>query len=444
MSKAIEKELSFFGLFKFAIPSIIMMVFMSSYTIVDGFFVSKYVGHNALSALNIVYPLMGLMYAIGIMFATGGSALVGKLLGERRVNEAKSCFSLITLSALILIVLFVLVIMVFIKPILAFLGTDIDTYDYAYKYIRIILLFAPAAVLQALFQSFFVVASKPKLGLSFTILSGLANMFLDYLFMGPLSMGVVGASLATVIGYSITALAGIFFFLFNKNGLSFYKPKFNFKWILDSMINGSSEMVTNLSSAVITFLFNILMMKLVGNKGVAAITAILYAQFVMNSFFMGYSIGVAPVFSYHFGAKNSRYLRHIRNRSFIFVISVSIIIFLLANFSSNILGVAFSDNDKEIEELIIRGMHLFSISFLFSGLNIYNSALFTSLSDGKTSAIISFMRTLVFIVLGMFIMVILLKVDGLFLAVPFAELLTLLVTLLFFNRQYLKIEEKML
>lgn len=440
----IEKELKFAGLFKFALPSIIMMVFMSSYTIVDGFFVSKYVGHNALSALNIVYPLVGFIYAVGIMFSTGGSALVGKLLGEKNLKQARESFTLIALVSVTLIIILVALFLFFLDPILLFLGVNSETHDYAVNYIQVILLFAPAAVLQALFQSFFVVASKPKLGLFFTVLSGITNMIFDYVLMGPLNMGIVGASIATVMGYSLTALAGVCFFIFNRKGLCFTKPVFNLRWIAASAMNGSSEMVTNLSSAVITFLFNVLMMRLIGNKGVAAITAILYAQFVMNSFFMGYAIGVAPVFSYHFGAKNSKYLRHIRNCSFIFVISVSLIIFLLANATANLLGRAFCDNDPEILALIVRGTHLFSLCYLFAGLNIYNSALFTALSDGKTSALISFLRTLVFIVLGMLIMVLILKVDGLFLAVPFAELLTILTTLLFFNRQYQKIEERML
>lgn len=432
--------MNFPELIKFAMPSIIMMIFLSSYTIVDGFFVTHYVGNDALAALNITYPLFGLMLAIGIMFSTGGSALVGKLLGEREDEKARECFSLISLVSVLIAIILPLLLIIFLKPILSFLGADQETYSYGHDYIVIILAFSPAAAIQLLVQSFLVVDSRPRLGLALTICAGVANMILDYVFMGPCNLGITGAAWATVTGYMISAIGGIIYFLFSRRSLYLVLPKFKISWLNQAMLNGSSEMVTNLSSAIITLLFNMFMLYLIGNKGVSAITVILYAQFVMLSFFLGYSMGVAPVFSYHFGAGNKENIKHIRNKSYTFIAIASVIVFIASMASANITGKLFSNGDLEIKELIVRGTYLFSINYLFAGINVFNSSLFTALNDGKTSAIISFMRTLVFIIVFMFAMTAILKVDGLFLSIPFAELATLLATTLFYNRQYKKLE----
>lgn len=443
MKKNIKTKMNFKKIFMFALPSITMMIFMSSYTIIDGIFVSEYVGYNALSAVNIVFPLISFIYAIGIMFAAGGSALVSKYLGENNLKNAKEAFTLITLFSVTLVIIISAIFIAFLDHIIILLGADEETFNYAKTYIIPILILAPTAVLQANYQNFFVVASKPKLGLFFTILSGLANILLDYIFMKHLNMGIVGAAYATVIGYSITAIGGSLFFFLNKH-LHFTKITWHSKWILNSMSNGSSEMVTNLSTALTTLLFNIVMMHLIGSKGVASITAILYSQFIMNSFFMGYSIGIAPILSYHYGAKNLKYVRKIRNESFIFISLVSLGIFMISIASANIIAEGFSSNDEEIKNLITRGIYLFSISYLFSGLNIFNSALFTALSDGKTSALISFLRTFIYIIFSMLIMVLILKTDGVFLAIPVAEILTILTTLIFFKKQYSKVEIKVI
>ena len=436
----IENKMSFKNLIKFAMPSIIMMIFLSSYTIIDGFFVTRYVGSEALAALNITYPLTGLMLAIGIMFSTGGSALVGKLLGEGENQRARECFTLISLVSVLIAVILPLIIIIFLHPILILLGSDNATYQFGYDYILIILIFSPAAALQLLTQSFMVVDSRPRLGLALTIAAGIANMILDYVFMGPCNMGITGAAWATITGYMITAIGGLIYFSTSKKSLYIVKPKLKLSWLAQSMLNGSSEMVTNLSSAIITLLFNIFMLYLLGNKGVAAITVILYAQFVMLSFFIGYSMGVAPVFSYHFGAGNKEYIKDIRNKSYTFLAIASIIVCIVSMLSAKLTGELFSNGDIEIKELIIRGTYLFSINYLFSGINVFNSSLFTALNDGKTSALISFMRTFIFIIIFMFAMTAILKVDGLFLSIPFAELTTLLVTLAFFKRQYHKRE----
>ena len=440
----IENQMSFRKLLMFSLPSIVMMIFMSSYTIIDGFFVSHFVSSNALAALNIVYPMSGLFFAIAIMFSTGGSALVGKFKGEGDERKANQCFSLIFYVALILSTLFGIIMIIFLNPILTFLGADASTIGYSKEYMIIIEITAPICMLQILAQSYLVLDSNPKLGLILTIASGITNILFDYILMGPLNMGISGAAVATSMGYFITGIGGLVYFVFNKNGLRLGKTSFKLSWIKYSCINGSSEMVNNLASAIVTLLFNIFMMKLAGNNGIAAITAILYAQFVMNSFFMGYSMGVAPVFSYHFGAGHRDYIKSIRNKSYIFILISSLIIFIMAISSAKIAGRMFSNGDSNIYELIVRGTYLFSICYLFAGLNIFNSSLFTALNDGLTSALISVLRTLVFIVIGMFGLAYLLKIDGVFLAVPFAEALTIITTLTFYHHQYKKIDNLML
>lgn len=443
MKKGIEKKMNFKKLFIFALPSIIMMVFMSSYQIVDSFFVSTYVGSKALAALNIVYPIIGLIFAIGVMFETGGSALVGRLLGENNYKGAKQSFTLIVIVTMLFNLLFLAMVIPFLNPILRLLGCDDTTLAHSRNYSLIILMFSPACLLQLLFQGFFVVDSKPRLGLTLTIISGLANMLFDYVFMGPLNMGIEGAAYATSLGYLIGGVGGLIFFIYNRKGLCFVKPKFNFSWVRESMSNGASEMINNLAASIVTLLFNIYMMRLVGTNGIAAITVILYAQYAFNSFFMGYAIGVAPVFSYHYGACNGNYVRKIRNESYYFIIAVSIVTVIISISSATLVGNVFSNGSKEIYDLIVRGTYLFSFNYLIAGVNIFNSSMFTALSDGKTSALISFMRTLLFIILGMIIMGEIWGTDGLFLAVPVAELLTLLVTLTFYHHQYKKLDNEM-
>lgn len=439
----IENKMTFKELLRFALPSIIMMIFLSSYTIIDGFFVSSFVGSDALAALNIVYPISGLFFAISIMFSSGGTALIGKFKGEGDMKKANSALSLISYVAVFLATAFGIIMLIFLNPILHFLGADASTLGYSREYMIIILITAPICMMQILAHSFFVLDSRPKLGLILTVFSGLSNILLDYLFMGPLNMGIGGAALATSIGYAVTGLGGLFYFIFNKKGLRLGKTRLNFRWLYASCLNGSSEMVTNLSSAIVTLLFNIFMMHFVGNKGITAITVILYAQFLMNSFFMGYSMGVAPVFSYHFGAGHSDYIKGIRNKSYIFIVISALIIFTVSMSTANITSTLFSNGDTEIKDLILRGTYLFSFCYLFAGLNIFNSSMFTALNDGVTSALISFLRTLVFIVLGMFTLAYFLKVDGIFLAIPFAELLTILVTITFYHHQYKKLDNIM-
>lgn len=427
MSQSISKEFSFVQLLKFAFPSIVMMIFLSLYTIVDGFFVSRFVGTDALSAVNIVYPVVSVTIAVGIMFATGGSAIVAMRLGEGRKKTANENFTAIVVVATCVSIIFCILSILFMDPIVRFLGAKGVLVPLSKHYLLILLLFAPMSVLQMLFQSFFVTAGKPSLGLSLTIIAGICNMVLDYVLIVPAGLGIRGAALATSIGYCIPAVGGLVFFFRNRGGLCFVRPQFELRMIANSCLNGSSEMITNLSNSVITLLFNVLMMKFAGSDGVAAITIILYTRFLMTSLFMGYSIGVAPIISYHYGAANKIYLKKLFGMCFAFVLAASLLVFFTAFFSSGIIAGIFAPAGSSVYLLAVKGLRIFSFAFFFAGVNIFASALYTALSNGRISALISFSRTFLFTVVGIFLMVHFLQMDGLWLAIPFSELVTIIV-----------------
>ncbi len=430
----IATEFTFGGLLRYAFPSTIMMIFISSYTIVDGLFVARFVNTDALSALNIIYPLQQIFGSVGFMVATGGSALVGAMLGQKKDREASRVFSLITITTISFIIVAAIFTYIFTESLIRLLGADEVLLPYGVAYVRIFLMFAPAQVLQFIFQSFFITAGKPTLGLITTLAAGAFNIVFDYVFIVPLDMGIEGAALATGLGSCIPAIAGLIFFIKNKKGIHFTVPLPALWPMKKACTNGSSEMVTNLSGAVTTLVFNLLMMRYAGSDGVASLTAVLYAQFVFVALFLGFSMGVAPVISYHFGAENKAYLKKIQSMSFSFVIATSVVVFLLAFFGSNLVANAFAERGSHVNELISFGMRLFSFSFIFSGINIFASSHFTALSDGKTSALISFSRTFVFILLGIVLMTSLFQMNGMWLSIPFAEFMTTLLVIVIYKR----------
>lgn len=412
MSQSLAKDFNFRSLLKFAFPSIIMMIFMSLYSIVDGFFIAQYVDSMALSAANIVYPAVSILLAVGIMFGTGGSAVVAAKIGQEKQEEANRNFSALTLTTLIIGILGAVLGNLFCRQICSLLGATPVLMDYGTAYLRTILSFAPVCLLQALFQSFFVTAGRPGLGLSLTVSAGITNMLLDYLFVVPLHLGV----------------AGILYFTFARKGLRFTRPEFSKGLLSTSCFNGSSEMVSNLSAAVVTYLFNMLMLKFEGEIGVAAITAILYGQFLFVALYLGYSIGVAPVFSFNYGSRNKQRLIRLYRISIRFVVVSSVIIALVAAFGSPVISAVFMQKGTYGFELTRHGGYLFSIAYLFCGTNIVASGIFTALSDGKTSALISFLRTFVFIVLSALLLPLVLGTNGVWLSIPVAEFLTLFIS----------------
>lgn len=431
MKNNLGKDFTFISLIKFAAPPMIMMVFLSMYTMMDGVFVSNYVGANALSAINIVYPVPSVVIAIAVMLATGGSAILAKNMGEGKGREAKENFTLICILGLILGIIISIIGYIFIDDIIIALGATDLLYEYCYDYLSVLIICTPLSIFQMLFQTFFVTAGNPTRGLIITFMGGIANIVLDYLFIGVMQMGVSGAAIATVIGYSIPALYGVIYFAKNSTGtLSFVKPVFRSHVLIKACTNGSSEMISNLAVAVTTFMFNIIMLKYMGEDGVAAITIVLYAQFLLTSIFIGFSTGVAPIISYNYGEKNYTRIKKTFKTCIIFVISASVIMFLISFVFPDPIVRIFSKEGTDVYNIAMHGFSIFSISFLFAGFNIFSSALFTALSNGKISAFISLLRTFIFLIISMTMLPILIGYEGIWLAIPFAEFLGLIISII--------------
>lgn len=428
MNNSIAKEFNLKSLIKFSIPTIVMMLFMALYTIVDGVFVSRIVGINGLSAINIIEPLLNLFFGVGIMFGTGGSAIIGKKIGEKKDAEANGDLSLIVLAVFCISIVMGILSLLFLDNIIYFLGANNVLFEYCFDYLKIYLLFVPFLMFQLVFSSLFVTAGKPTLGLFFTILAGISNIFLDYLFMVPMDMGISGAALGTIIGYSIPSCAGLIFFIVNKKGLHFSAIDRNPSVLINCMTNGASEMVGHISMCITNWMFNVSLMKLIGEQGVAAISLLLYAQFLFNSMYMGFSSGVAPVISYNYGSNNDTQLQVVFKNSLKIIAVSTVSIFLLSLVFAKDVVTIFIPVTHEAHSLALRAYLLFSVTFLFSGFNIFASSMFTALSNGKISALISFMRTFVFIAGAILILPLFMGTDGLWIAIPTAEILALVIS----------------
>ena len=436
----LAKEYGFFALLRFTSPSMIMLMFISLYTIVDGIFVGQFVDSDALAAINIVFPVIGIINGVSFMFSTGGRALVSKQLGLGETKKATQSFSLIVVSAVLLTILLSALAFIFSEQIITLFG-GAEIMDYCKGYLLPFLIFLPISSLQILFQEFLVTANKPKIGLYLTIAAGVTNAVLDYVFIVIFKMGITGAAIATGIGFTLPAGFGLYFFIKNKTGLHFVMPKLDFRVLKNSCVNGSSEMITNISGSITTILFNLFMMKLLGDQGtdgVAAMSIIFYANFVMLAMFFGFSVGTGSLIGYHYGARNTAYLKKLIAMIFTFVIGASLIIFVLSMSTKNIVASLFSPENANVVALTKRGISLFSFAYIFAGFNVLASALFTSLSDGISSAVISFSRTMIFTIGAILIMATLFGVDGLFLAVPVAEFLTCILSISILARKAVK------
>lgn len=434
MDNSISQKFTFSSLIKFTIPSIVMLVFMSLYTIVDGVFVSRFVNTDALSSVNIVYPFINIVIAFGVMLGSGGSAVIAKKLGEGKNKEARENFSLIILVGFLLGVIIAFIGFVFAKDILILLGATNELYKYCIDYFLGCLIFIPAFIVSLEFQFLTMTAGKPNVGLVLTLIGGFANMIFDYIFIVPMNMGITGAALATGIGVLIPSILGCIYFFKKRGSLYFVKPKFDMKTIMNTCSNGSSEMVTNLSTGVTTMLFNLAMMKYLGSDGVAAMTIVLYGQFLINSAYIGFSSGVAPIISYNYGNDDKKELTKVISYSLRFILISSVILFTISLLgASSIVGI-FADKGSSVFEIGYNGFMLFSTSFLVTGINIFTSAKFTAFSNGKVSATISFLRTFVFTVLGIILLPKILGVNGIWLSVCVAEVLTVAVSFAFIRK----------
>ncbi|UOE95289.1 MATE family efflux transporter [Alkalihalobacillus sp. LMS39] len=438
MSKGLGKEYSLQSLLAYAAPTIGLMVFMSIYTMIDGIFVARYVSATALSAINIFFPLYGLVMAIALMLGTGGSAIIARKMGEDNDEEARRNFTFIVSCGTAIGFVILVIGLLFITPILEILGAGAteELFNETYIYGKIMLMTSPLIILQMLFQLFFVTAGKPNLGLTVTFLGGVANIVLDYVFIVEMQMGIAGAAIATAIGIAIPALFGLVYFsLCKESSLYFVRPRFEGKVLLSSCINGSSEMVSNLASSVVTVAFNLLLLKYIGVDGVAAVTIMLYVMFILAAVFMGYSAGIAPIISYKFGRKDEVQLQKIFTSSLLIVSIGSIIVYVLALLFGPYFIQFMAAKGSDVYNIAVDGFIIFGVSFLFMGMNIFISMLFTALSNGKVSATISLLRTFVFVIVGLFVLPLIMGVNGIWLAVPVAEFLSILVCACFLFRQ---------
>lgn len=438
MSPSISKKFNFGSLLVFALPTTIMMIVMSLYTIIDGIFVSRFVSTNALSSINIVFPLINVVLGLAIMLAAGSNAIIAKKLGEGDGEGARKTFTAILVLNLLIGIILALVGNLFAVPLARAMGASDLLLTDSVTYLRWQFGFAPAMMLQMLFQTVFVTEGKPGIGLFLTVLAGVLNATLDYILIVPLQMGIAGAAIATVSGYMVPALFGLIYFSTARKTLWLVPFRFSRKEIKESCFNGSSEMVTNISSGVITFLFNLLMMHYVGEDGVAAITIIQYSQFLLNALFMGFSQGVAPIISFNYGSQNRPQLRQVIRCSLISVGVSSLAVFAFSEVAGSYIVEVFARKGTAVYELAVEGFALFAASYLFSGLNIFTSALFTSLSDGRTSAIISFVRTFVLIALCLAVLPMVMGIQGIWLAVPIAELGAVILCIVYLRRFFRK------
>lgn len=431
----LNREITLKSLLQFTLPSIIMLVFSSIYSIVDGIFAAHFINTNAFAATNIVYPVLGVIIAIGTMFGTGATAIVATKMGEGQEKKAREIFSFIVWTTVVIGVVATIVTLLFLDPILKALGANQAIFDYCKQYALPIVIAFPAVLLQLQFQYYFVANGKPNLGLAITVMGGLTNMVLDYVFTAVFHWGTWGIAVASGLGYCLAALVGLLYFTFQRKGkLFFVKPKFCANALLKSMTNGSSEMVSNLSTSVTTLLFNWVMMQHLGENGVAAIAAVLYLDFILVSVALGFSAGVAPLISYNYGCGNTKRLKKLYTYSSVFSFATGIVVTILAIVFRGPLVSILAPKGSPVFEIAVFGLGIYALGYLLKGANIFYSAMFTAFSNGKVSAILSFARTLLFIVLSVLILVWLLGVDGIWWSMPVAELLAFGVSVFYVRR----------
>lgn len=422
-----SREINIKNMLVFTVPTMVRMIFVSMYSIVDGIVVSNYVGSLGLSAINIVYPVLNVCMALAFMMAAGSSAIIGKKLGEGRTHEANRFMSLSVILTVSGIIALAVIFLQFDEQIYMMLGSDEEMLPYCIEYGTIMVAGGPFWALQVIFQSYLVTADRPRLGLGLSICAGLLNIVLDILLVGALGWGMQGAAIASVAGMIIAGTVPLTIFFSKKSVIYFERPEWNGNEVLKSLGNGSSEMVSNLASAITTTLFNLQMMELIGEKGVAAISAILYLQFIFVAIFFGFTSGIAPVISYNYGAENKDNIKKLFNISAKIVAAFSLSMFIIAEVLNRPLSMIFASQDPILLELMVYGFRIIAISVLFSGITIFSSGFFTALNNGKISAVISMLRTFVLEVGALLLLPVFMGIDGVWWALPIAEILAALV-----------------
>ena len=432
MNIQLSDHFNYKKMLRFTLPSIIMMIFTSIYGVVDGFFVSNYVGKTPFAAINFIMPVLMILGALGFMFGTGGSALISKYFGEGNSKKANSTFSMLVYITIITGISIALIGIITISPVASLMGAKGQMHSDCVLYSKIILAALPFFMLQVAFQTLFVTAQKPVLGLYSTVISGITNMILDALFMAVFGWGIAGAALATAIAQAVGGLVPIIYFVRpNTSLLRLSKPELDFKALFKICTNGSSELMTNLSMSVVGILYNLQLMKYAGENGIAAYGVLMYVNFVFLSAFIGFSVGIAPVVSFHFGAKNHSELKSLLKKSMVVISIFAVSMFILAEVLASPLSHTFVGYDADLTKLTLKGFLIFSFSFLFAGYAIFISAFFTALNDGLTSAIISFLRSMVFQIINVIVLPVFWGINGIWISVIVAEFMAVLLSVMF-------------
>ena len=421
-------------LLRFVLPCIGTMLFTSIYGIVDGLCVSNFVGKTAFAAVNLIMPVPMLVGAVGFMLGTGGSAIVGITLGEGDEEKANRYFSLFVYTAILAGVVLSVIGFFAVRPAAELLGAKGEMLDYAVQYGRVLMVSLPTFILQNLFQSFFVTAEKPNLGFLFTVGAGCTNMVLDVVLVGALQWGVTGAAIATFLSQIVGGVLPLFYFFEKKNTSRIHlgKTEFHGGVLKAACINGSSELMTNLSMSLVNILYNYQLLRFAGENGVAAYGVIMYAAFLFVAVFVGYAVGSAPIVSYHYGARNHAELNNLYTKSLRLIGVVAVIMTAASMVLIPYVARIFVGYDQDLLDLTSHAFRVYGLSFLIMGFNVYGSSFFTALGDGVTSALISFLRTLVFQLLFVLVLPMILDIEGVWLAVTAAELAALAVTVYMF------------
>ena len=419
-------------LIRFTVPSIAMMIFTSIYGVVDGFFVSNFVGKTPFAAVNFIMPFLMILGAFGFMIGTGGSALISKTLGEGDPDRAKRLFSMFIYITAICGVAIAALGILFIRPIAAWLGAEGAMLEDCVVYGRIILAALPLFMLQMEFQSFFITAEKPQLGFVATVIAGVTNMVLDALFMAVLQWGIAGAALATALSQTVGGLIPMIYFARpNSSLLRLGKTSFDGGALLRACTNGSSELMSNISMSVVSMLYNLQLMKVAGEDGVAAYGVLMYVNFIFISIYIGYAIGTAPVIGYHYGAQNHRELRSLRRKSFVIVFVMSVSMAAAGLLLARPLSQLYVGYDAALMAMTLRGFYICSFAFLFTGFAIFGSSFFTALNNGPISALISFLRTLVLQSAAVLIFPLIWGIDGIWFSIVAAEFMAAVISVIF-------------
>ena len=428
MSIQLSDHFNYRKLIKFTLPSIAMMIFTSIYSVVDGFFVSNFAGKTPFAAINLIMPVLMILGTVGFMFGTGGTALVAKTYGEGDKEKANRYFSLFVYVVTAIGVILAIVGFVFIRPIAMLLGAESSLLENCVLYARIVLLALPFFILQVMFQSFLVAEEKPQMGLTVTVSAGLTNIALDALLviLLPQEHKLAGAAIATAMAQFVGGMVPLVFFIRNKNGiLCLGKTKFDGSALFKACTNGSSEFMSNISMSIVGILYNLQLMKYAGENGVAAYGVMMYVSMIFSAAFVGYSIGTTPIIGYHDGAQNHDELKGLLRKSLVLVSSFGLAMILSAELLASPLSKIFVGYDAELFNLTVSGMRIFALSFGFMGFGIFASGFFTALNDGLTSALISFLRTLVFQSGAIMLFPVIWGIDGVWISVVVAEFMSL-------------------